>query len=145
MRRVLGIIGSLSWQIVMQVACLGVGIYTAWLYIRPFSWGAFLLRCVINIAILEVVLGLISVILLYVTIAAWSGLGGNSKGIVVSEKDQMLEAYKQQWNNAEPQHRHEIVWRIHHFQRLMEEGLTAQEARIRANEFNSELKRSQQD
>jgi len=129
----------------MQVACLGVGTYTAWLYTRPFSWGAFLLQCVINIVILEVVLGLLSVILVYGTIAIWSRLGGNSKGIVVSEKDQMLEAYKQQWNDAEPQHRHEIVWRIHHFQRFVAEGLTAQEARIRANALNYEPKRSQQD
>ena len=142
MRRELGIIGSLSWQIVMQVVCLGVGIYIAWLYIRPFSWGAFLLLCGINIVILEVALGLISVILVYVTVAIWSVLRSNTKGKVASETDQISEAYKQQWNNADSQHRREIVWRIYHWQKLMEDGLAPEEARMRANELNYELSRS---
>jgi len=65
--------------------------------------------------------------------------GVQSSGLTHKEQTEYWEisqAYDDEWINASPEKRHEIVWRVHHWGEFMENGLSPKEAEQRAKELD---------
>jgi hypothetical protein len=61
-----------------------------------------------------------------------SGLGDKEQ----TEYWEISEAYDEEWINTSPEKRQEIVWRVHHWGRFMEDDLSPKEAEQRAKELD---------